>query len=348
MMPTGPTRGDGPTRTACPARNAGALAVVMASLVVGPAGCASQPELAAPEPVAASPALRGDTAPTNPMTVLGPLEGAGASPADAGASTDATIDAAALWSVGADEAAGAGWRRRWIAFAPVELARVRFELRRIADGGRLTRVEQVEAEPAPPASPAPPAPSAPDAPAPAASAQGLAPGQGGERPDESSRRVLELALADDGTLRLLRTVEAGEDAVTVFDPPMLVLPTRLAAGAVHEHALQMVVRSAGAGEAGDAGAIKSQGPATRRVTIEGRQRIATPAGEVTAWRVLGELAAQLGPAQVRVTTRSWYAPGRGLLAEETLERVTVFGVPARSVRRGWVVNAEGPAIEPIP
>ncbi len=167
---------------------------------------------------------------------------------------------------------------------------------------------------------------------------------GGDVAVEGTRSVMQMRATDGGDLVLVRSVEHADDAITVFDPPMLAMPAQLPPGETRTQELRMVVHPRGRPER-----IKAQGPARRTVVYEVDQRVRTPAGEFDCRRVRSLLVAELGTARVRVETRQWFAAGAGLVAEESTERVTTLGIPIRSRTEGWALERTGqPAPTPGP
>lgn len=141
--------------------------------------------------------------------------------------------------------------------------------------------------------------------------------------------------APDGGVAMLQTVEHADKVVTSFEPPLVVLPGRLDGGSTLRQTLRMVVRPIGKPET-----IQSEGAASNELTYVADETVETPAGTFEAARVRSVLKVKLGTANVTATTDAWYAPGVGLVAQRRQERVTVFGVPVREGRTGWVLDRE--------
>ncbi|MFN0011531.1 MAG: hypothetical protein ACKVS8_07795 [Phycisphaerales bacterium] len=151
---------------------------------------------------------------------------------------------------------------------------------------------------------------------------------------EKTRSTLDVRLRPDGALVVERSAEARDDALTVFEPALVAMPAVLTAGIVHRQEFSMVVHAVA-----QPAKVKARGEASQQIVYEADQAVTTPAGTFECRRVLTTFAAAPGPARVEVLTRSWYATGVGLVAETSDEQVWVLGVPFRSSRRSWAIEA---------
>lgn len=143
-------------------------------------------------------------------------------------------------------------------------------------------------------------------------------------------RILRLSRAPDGAILLISSAEA--DRTTLFEPPLIYMPTLLAPGQTFESATDARVVNA-------AGRQQSSGRATRRLTYAGDQ--ATP----DAPRILqGQLELALFPARVLTNTTFWVTP-EGIIREAQRTDIRIFGLPAESRRHDVLLRAPS---EPAP
>lgn len=143
--------------------------------------------------------------------------------------------------------------------------------------------------------------------------------------------VAHLSARPDGTIELSHTLEASENVVTWFEPPLVVVPALLSQGQPFTQSLRMVVRPRS-----NPNAIRAQGKATSRVELIGPVRISIRGkGPIPAHHIRSTLIADLGLPKVEVVTDSWF-DSRGLLAERSRERVTTLGIVVRRIDTWWV------------
>lgn len=150
---------------------------------------------------------------------------------------------------------------------------------------------------------------------------------------EQTVSVMVYAFGLGGAVQMAQTTEYDDSVMTEFDPPLVVMPGKLAAGAGPIQSLRMVVHPLS-----DPSKVKTQGPATHQVTYEVDESVVVPAGRFAAHKVVSVLKASLGTARVENTTESWHAPGVGIVAERRTERVSVFGLVVRSNDDTWVLT----------
>lgn len=132
----------------------------------------------------------------------------------------------------------------------------------------------------------------------------------------------ELRVPIDGGWALAESINRDDDAVTTFDPPLLVAPPSLDAGEPVSATSAMVVRSIA-----DPDVIKEQGEATQTLTFDALQTVRTARGEHTAARVRAEFNASLGAARVERVTERWHGLDGDpwILAERMRETVKALG-----------------------
>lgn len=126
-------------------------------------------------------------------------------------------------------------------------------------------------------------------------------------------------------LVLLETITPSENAISRYDPPLTVLPARLAPGEPHEQTVMLSVHPVS-----DPSRTTQQGPAKQTLTLEGAERITTPAGDFDAHVVRAKLDINLPGATVNRESFSWYAPGDGLVADEFREEIRILGLFPRT------------------
>ena len=160
----------------------------------------------------------------------------------------------------------------------------------------------------------------------------------GGTPIEDTRAILAAHLGPSGDLLVGRSTENADAVFTIFEPELIAMPASITAGRPHRQECSMVVHPIAHPDR-----VKAKGTATQTITYEANQSVRTPAGLFACRRVLTIFEASLGAAKVHVETRSWYAPGVGLVAEESHEQVSTLGVPFRNKREGWVLQHADPA-----
>jgi hypothetical protein len=169
-----------------------------------------------------------------------------------------------------------------------------------------------------------------------------APGGDGADWVEDPRRSQALQLRwEGGELLLTRTVEAGDNVATEFEPALLVLPRRLEPGRPFAQRARIVVRPLDRPDR-----VQAEGEALQETIYEADERLRLPAGEVLTHRVRQVLRMKLGPADITSTSVTWYAPGQGSVAETREEVVRVMGVVTRRDVQSWVRQTpplEGPS-----
>jgi len=140
------------------------------------------------------------------------------------------------------------------------------------------------------------------------------------------------SVIDGSSVQLRRTIVPGDSAISVFEPPLLLVsadgPTP--DGATFETATPMRVEWIDGGE-------RDRGEGFRSSRILGVARVRTPAGEAVATVVENTFEARLRMARARRVTTLWIVPGEGPIAERWSQTIFVFGIPAGTTR-GAVVR----------
>jgi len=112
-----------------------------------------------------------------------------------------------------------------------------------------------------------------------------------------------------------------------YDPPITILPPRLAVGKPFEGDCRVQVRNL------DDGSLRTRGTCQYRVELIGRQIVTTPAGEFDAFLVRTHRHMKLTLADAVITTLDAYGPQRGQVAHRLVKKVRLLGlVPTQSSR----------------
>jgi hypothetical protein len=138
----------------------------------------------------------------------------------------------------------------------------------------------------------------------------------------------------DGSVALAEEIDEDEGVEVVFEPPMLVIPARLAAGTpprTQEFKMRVYPK-------GNRSHVRRQGPARVEIVAAGVEMIDAPGGKRAALRIDSTLNADLAPAKVVNQTTAYYADGQGLIAEREHERTTVMGIPVRNNQSDWIIR----------
>lgn len=191
------------------------------------------------------------------------------------------------------------------------------------DGG--DRYLLIERSPAPDGDPAPPPPL------PAWTVRRSE----GPTPDGPWRLTVEQSFVttDRGDVAIASETNHTEDVELTFTPPMIVMPARLGAdGSEFTQSIRLRVSPIGKPDQ-----TRARGPVRVTIRHEGADAVTVDGAALPAQRVVRLFAAQLAPADVVNTTRQWFVPGRGLVAETRQEHTRVFGVPTRNNRESWVI-----------
>ncbi|MCI0676777.1 MAG: hypothetical protein L0Y42_13495 [Phycisphaerales bacterium] len=153
---------------------------------------------------------------------------------------------------------------------------------------------------------------------------------------EGSSRTQFLKKDEQGNIVMTAAVDHDEHAVSLFEPPMVVVYAELGAGEsrTSESAMRVV-------DSNDHSKQREVGKARRTTTYAADQRIRTPAGEFTAKRVEVQFTADLGLADATEQSITFVVPQRGIVAERTIEERKILGAFGTKTRR-TIVLAESP------
>lgn len=142
--------------------------------------------------------------------------------------------------------------------------------------------------------------------------------------------------AADGSVAITEETNHDENVEVVFEPPMVVMPGRLVAGAPFEQKFDVRVYPGGKGRK----MLKSSGPGSHTIELTGLWRVTLAGGgTVEARGVRSVFRADFNPARVVNTTEQWFVEGVGVIAERRHERTTVFGLPIRESSETWAARS---------
>lgn len=139
---------------------------------------------------------------------------------------------------------------------------------------------------------------------------------------------------DEGNLVMTAVVEPGDQALTIFDPPMVIAYARLSPDGPRQQQVNMRVMDLKRPER-----MKDQGLATRTVEYVDNQLIRTPLGTMPVKRIEISFTADLGLARATNETTLLVYPAFGFVVETRVDRVTVIGIPLRHRDQTLVMTA---------
>ena len=128
-------------------------------------------------------------------------------------------------------------------------------------------------------------------------------------------RAIYLQQTAHGAIQVTREDEHNEGVWVTYDPPMVLLPARVAMDSPIEHRTRMAVHNR------TNGSLRDQGWCTYQVELLGRKTANTPMGlkEVYVMRTTRQIDLKL--AEVQVVSETTYLPGVGWLSER-VDRIT--------------------------
>lgn len=168
--------------------------------------------------------------------------------------------------------------------------------------------------------------------------------------EPTPRSEREMVVEADGDLVMSRVTQRDRSVITVFDPPVLVMPARINAGAVVRQDGKVVVY-----ELKNPKKVKEKGDYTLEARFDGEVDPGTPeAGARRLRQYTTRLVLDLSAAKSeRFTTRLFAPPppeGTGELVSESFEeKIRVLGVTVESTRQTMTVAGSSEAVcEPAP
>ncbi len=141
----------------------------------------------------------------------------------------------------------------------------------------------------------------------------------------------------DAGVVMIETTEYDRDALTVYDPPLTLMPRTLEPGKIFKQEIKMVIHPPS-----DRNKVRRRGTGHQTVELIGKQSVKTGAGEVDAFHVRSHFVAELSPAHVEIATERWYAHEKstvGFVAERYDEKLTILGVESSARGYLWILRA---------
>lgn len=140
-----------------------------------------------------------------------------------------------------------------------------------------------------------------------------------------------------GNVVLTAVHDKREKAVTLFQPPLIVMPARLEAGASHTSSASMRVVSDD-----EQPEQRESGAARRTITYAADQRVRTSLGEFTAKRIDIRFSADLNLADASERTSLFVVAGHGVIAQKSIEEVKMLGLLGKKTERTLVLTGPSP------
>ncbi len=148
--------------------------------------------------------------------------------------------------------------------------------------------------------------------------------------------IVQLSLHEDGTLLTIQEEDITSRVRVHYDPPLPILPARLAVGHSLEGESRVEIRNL------SDGSVRTKGVCKYHIELFGRQWINTPAGRFDAYVVQANRQMALDMATVDVTLLNAYVPGKGQIAQTLAKKVLVMGLfPTQSEREIRVASFRG-------
>jgi hypothetical protein len=154
---------------------------------------------------------------------------------------------------------------------------------------------------------------------------------------EGDERTQFLRTEADGSIVMTAVHESSDHALSLFNPPLLIMPAALLPGLEHLATASMRVVDARSPRR-----VRESGTATRSITYVDDQRIRTPLGEFIAKRLVIHFKADLRMAVADESTTLWVVPARGIgiVAQRSEEQVTVLGFAGKKkIRTMLLIDA---------
>lgn len=129
------------------------------------------------------------------------------------------------------------------------------------------------------------------------------------------------SISDEGDALLHASIDHQQNALTLFNPPLVMTPTELTAGATSESTTPMRVVS----ESNPAHK-RENGDATQTIIHAGGVRLRTAIGELDAVKIIIDFTADLTMADAVERTELYVNPEHGIVAEKRSRRVDILGV----------------------
>lgn len=136
-----------------------------------------------------------------------------------------------------------------------------------------------------------------------------------------------------GDVVMPAVVDVADGAITIFDPPLVIAPARLAPGQpwVQQTAMRVL-------RLDDPSQVRESGTAVQTIEYSDVSRIRTAGGDLDAARVTITFKADLRMADAQTVTTLYVASGRGPVVREWSESVKTLGITIRSAKRTMVLE----------
>jgi len=151
---------------------------------------------------------------------------------------------------------------------------------------------------------------------------------------EGSQRTQFLREDEQGNIVMTAIIDRDDQAISMFDPPLVVAFRELPAGI--EQKSQSAMRVV---DMNNPSKQRETGTATRTMKYAANQRLRTPMGEFTAKRIDVHFTADLKLADADEMSTIFVVPGAGIVAERSTEQVKVLGAFGHTKRRTIVRDA---------
>lgn len=158
---------------------------------------------------------------------------------------------------------------------------------------------------------------------------------GGEWVDRDGNRAEFWTTRPDGTIAMTAVLDRKKVALTLFEPPIIVAWPELPADEPRTVSTPMRIVSAE-----DPRRQLEKGTATRTMVYDADVTVRTPAGEFETRRLSISFDADLMFARAKTETAFYVSDERGVVAVESSETVSLFGVPGATKRQLWVLEEE--------
>ncbi len=135
--------------------------------------------------------------------------------------------------------------------------------------------------------------------------------------------------SNEGRIILAGEEDADENVAITYDPPIVLLPAKVAAGHRHEGRSMMTVNHLKTGKERD------KGPCHYTVELLGMQTIATPAGPIDAYLFRTVREINLSLARVKVTIHTAHAPDRGIIMTRVEQNTRAIGFISMNKKEEW-------------
>ncbi|MBI1374788.1 MAG: hypothetical protein GC159_18870 [Phycisphaera sp.] len=153
----------------------------------------------------------------------------------------------------------------------------------------------------------------------------------------SDKRVEHLGIDASGSMVMNAVDDLAFNVTNWFDPPVPIFPSDLKPGEAKAYRSTIVVT--GMGQPADAPS-RDRGVYDVTLTLSPDRLVQTPAGWFICQHLQRDHTVKLGMASVKTTSEQWYAPGYGLVAENTSENVRALIVSWTKNRRLRLIDRE--------